>query len=267
MNNLNNAVEVLTQEVQELSGVIRHLEKAIEDAPTGKLRVSNSKEKVTYYWRESPDAKSGIYIKKKDMPLICALAQKEYNVKLLRIAKERMEKLQNFLTEYAPEQMEQLYTGLSPARQKLVVPFRLPEDEFVRQWEQHSYQGKEFAEDAPEILTERGERVRSKSEKILADKFYLKGIPYRYECPLYLNGYGTVYPDFTLLNRRTRQEYYLEHFGLMDNAEYCEKAVKKIATYERNGIFPGKQLLMTFETGRMTLDMKTVDKIIMEYLS
>lgn len=47
------------------------------------------------------------------------------------------------------------------------------------------------------ILTDRGERVRSKTEKIMADYFYRKGIEYKYEQPIYLKGLGTVYPDFS----------------------------------------------------------------------
>ena len=66
------------------------------------------------------------------------------------------------------------------------------------------------------ILTAKGERVRSKSEKILADYFYSRKIPYHYEKPLHLRGYGIVYPDFTLLSRKTRREVYWEHEGLVE---------------------------------------------------
>ena len=46
-----------------------------------------------------------------------------------------------------------------------------------------------------EILTEKGESVKSKSEKIIADKLNMMNIPYCYEVPLYLKGYGYVKPD------------------------------------------------------------------------
>lgn len=57
-----------------------------------------------------------------------------------------------------------------------------------------------------EIYTQKGERVRSKSEKTLADYFYYHGIPYKYECPLLLKGFGIIYPDFTFLTRRSQKE-------------------------------------------------------------
>ncbi len=54
----------------------------------------------------------------------------------------------------------------------------------------------------PVIITEKGERVRSKTEKMLADFFYRKEILYRYEKPLYLKGYGIVYPDFAFFSEK-----------------------------------------------------------------
>lgn len=85
------------------------------------------------------------------------------------------------------------------------------------------------------FLQKRGERVRSKTEKIIADKLYSMGIPYRYEYPVKIKGYGMIYPDFMLLNISTRENICFEHFGMMDNAEYCEKAIKKIEGYIKSG--------------------------------
>ena len=38
-------------------------------------------------------------------------------------------------------------------------------------------------------------------------------VPNHYEAPLYLKGRGIIHPDFTVLNIRTRQEYYWEPYG------------------------------------------------------
>lgn len=61
-----------------------------------------------------------------------------------------------------------------------------------------------------EIYTENNEHVRLKSEKIIADKLSLKGIPYKYEQALVLKE-KIVFPDFTVLNKRSREIYYWEH--------------------------------------------------------
>ena len=118
----------------------------------------------------------------------------------------------------------------------------------------------------PVILTEKGERVQSKSEKILADFFYRNNIPYKYEKPLNLSGYGIVYPDFTFLSRKLRKEIYWEHEGLMDKSEYAIKAVKKLNRYQMNGILPGERLILTFETEQDVLNSKIVSDLVDKYL-
>ena len=95
----------------------------------------------------------------------------------------------------------------------------------INEWITKEYAGKEFQEDTPVILTEKGERVRSKSEKIMADYFYRNGIEYKYECPLYLKGMGIVYPDFTFLSKKTGITYETEQTIL--NTGKIEQLVNK----------------------------------------
>lgn len=153
-----------------------------------------------------------------------------------------------------------------PERRKLICPVEPSWDQQIQEWESGEYKRKEFREGTPVIMTDKGERVRSKSEKILADYFYRKGIPYKYECPLYLNGFGTVYPDFTFLSKKTGKEIYWEHDGKMDSPEYAENAVRKINAYEENDIFPGERLILTFETGKTILNTKRIEELVARYL-
>ena len=48
--------------------------------------------------------------------------------------------------------------------------------------------------------------------------------------------------------------------------EYARNAIRKIETYEKNGIFPGQKLILTFETLQDGLDMKVVESLVKEYL-
>ena len=122
--------------------------------------------------------------------------------------------------------------------------------------------GKKFVDGDIEIITERGERVRSKSEKIIADKLFSLGIPYRYEYPLDLSGGVRVYPDFTILKLPEREEVYLEHFGMMDDTDYVEKVLYKLNTYEKNKIYPGVNLFITHETSKSPLNTRALDAIL-----
>ena len=94
----------------------------------------------------------------------------------------------------------------------------------------------------------------------------MKKIPYVYEQPLYLKGYGYVVPDFKILNVRTKKEYYLEHFGMMDDYEYAKNAIKKIECFQKNEIYPGEKLLITLEASDSPLNMIILEKMVNKYL-
>jgi hypothetical protein len=170
------------------------------------------------------------------------------------------------LKKFEPEAIEQIYANLIEERKALVNPIAIPADDYAKQWQSIPYEKKSFLDSEAEIYTEKGERVRSKSEKIIADKLMLMGIPYKYECPLNLKGIGKVYPDFTVLNVRTRREYYWEHLGMMDQAEYCKKALSRIEVYEKNGLMPGKELLLTHETKDHPIQTGIVVNMINRFL-
>ena len=58
----------------------------------------------------------------------------------------------------------------------------------------------------------------------------------------------------------------MEHFGMMDNPEYCNKAIKKLEDYAKNGIYQGKNLLVTYETSQYPLNMKVVENMLREFV-
>lgn len=53
---------------------------------------------------------------------------------------------------------------------------------------------------------------------------------------------------------------------MMDDPSYAESTIQKIQAYERNDIYPGEQLILTFETGKLVLDMEIAEKLIQKYL-
>ena len=118
----------------------------------------------------------------------------------------------------------------------------------------------------PEYYTDRGERVRSKSEVIIANKMYSAGVPYLYECPIVLRDGTLIYPDFTVLNVREKKTMIWEHLGMMDDGSYCQRALDRILSLEREGYFPGKNLILTHETSRRPLDTRLLERVMHCYL-
>ena len=139
---------------------------------------------------------------------------------------------------------------------------REPDEEYIAAWLHHPYTGKPFEINAPEYYTASGTRVRSKSEVIIADALARTNIPYRYEHPTTIKGWGTLYPDFTCLDIRTREEVIWEHFGLMGDPDYTENAVQKLAHYAASGYILGKNLIATFESTSTPLSIKQVQSYI-----
>jgi len=94
---------------------------------------------------------------------------------------------------------------------------------------------------------------------------------FRYEYPVEIeraHGYGsyTAYPDFYCLNVRTRKKFVWEHFGLMDDADYVEKMVRKMEDYQNSGWIYGVNMIFTMETGMQPLDTRNVEFLVKKFL-
>lgn len=257
---------LLLREQKRLEGIQEKVIDNLKDVPPGTLRVSCGKNWTQYYHCMPDGKKNGKYIPKSEENLIRRLAQKAYDEKILKLTKKRLSQIKRITRDYEEEEIEDVFSKEHKGRQKWIRPVEPTWKQQLEEWMSKDYRRKEFQEDAPIIMTNRGERVRSKSEKILADYFFQKGIIYKYECPLYLKGIGVVHPDFTFLSRKTRQEIYWEHDGRMDDPIYAQNAVRKIQAYEKNGIYPGERLILTFETTKNVLDMELVEKLVSRYL-
>lgn len=258
---------MLLEEKNRLQEIAEKTRNQLKDAPTGSLRVSKSNNRIQYYHcTEDNHLKNGKYLHQAEEELVRQLAQKGYDEKVLRLVEKRLRQLRCIAEAYQDDEIENLYLREHEARRKIICPVEPTWNQRLEQWMSEKYEGKGFGDGNPMIYSEKGERMRSKSEKILADYFYRKNIPYKYERPLSLKGYGIVYPDFTFLSRRTGKEIYWEHEGRMDDPEYARSAIKKIQTYEENGIYAGDRLILTYETETTILNTKDIARKVNRYL-
>jgi len=95
-------------------------------------------------------------------------------------------------------------------------------------------------------LTNSGIRVRSKSERTIADMLTQNGIPFLYEAEFAFGGEFKS-PDFTINRPYDGKLYLWEHFGLIEQDEYRLNANKKLALYNRFGFYPFENLICTYE--------------------
>ena len=257
--------QIFDKRLAELEEIRDRAEQELRIAPEGKLRINRNRKSVQYYHRQIRGDKNGAYIPAANKELAGKLAQKNYDEKILKASDQEMQAIAAYLTKCPSVLPEKIYDHLSAERKELVIPFYETDDMIVEKWQSVQYKGKPFKEDDPVFHTDRGERVRSKSEVIIANAMNAKGRPYRYEYPLDIGG-RRFYPDFTILNLRERKVIYWDHFGMMSDPEYARKAVWKIQFYQRHGFFPGDNLICTFETRDQPLDPGLVRQMIDRFL-
>lgn len=177
---------MLVKEQNRLENIVAVMKNQLETAPEGSMRLSISKNKISYYHYQVPCKSGGTYISRKNEVLIHKLAQKSYNEKVLSYAEKRLR--------------------------------------YVRQ---------------------------------LADIYEDSGIE---------EIFCKEHPDFTVLSKRTRREWYWEHNGKMDDPGYARKAIKKLQNYEKNNIFVGEKLILTYETEQNVIQTKDIERLAKKYL-
>ncbi len=253
---------------------------SLKNAPKGRLRVVKTKGKseqlhprIFLVTEEHPG--NGKYLSlTKDQQLIKNYVQCDYDRKIVEVAGQLTASIDSFLKECPEVRASELFTD-EPWRRELIQPYIESDREFVAQWELVTWKGRPFLPDTPELYTAKGERVRSKSEVIIADTLNRLGIPYRYEYPLKLKtipGHSaetatpkrtvTFYPDFTILDVAGRRELILEHFGRLEDPVYAAEIVEKLHMYAAAGYFLGDTLLITTESQAHPLSSSLVESTL-----
>lgn len=243
--------------MQILERIIADKRKKIKNAPEGRLKICGN----NFYHVTEDNLPYGVYIDQANFALIKALAQKNYDQKVLKCAKEELKSLSAHRI-YSGEIYEDVYKGLSLRRQRLVVPDVLTDEMYIKAWLERPYEKKGFKEGAVRFKTDKGEFVRSKSEVLIANVLFKYDIPYLYEYPVRLKNGRIIYPDFNVLDVRIRKDKFWEHLGLMGNMEYADNAVCRVNELARAGVVPGKDLILTMENESTPLDLEALEMTV-----
>ena len=268
--NKTQLIEELRKMDGQLDILISDLKGRPEMRAEGRL-VCSSRGNCTEFRRIFDDGRS-IYLGNDDHELLVSLAKKRHFSKMLETAGNEKKQIAGCLrllsSGRALSDIDEVYGSLHKGIRKLCGPFTITNDGYAIQWYKKNSRYRSQTKNITGTLeTQRGDKVNSKSEVIIADRLDAAGVPYIYEVTLGLDGGDVVrYPDFMVLNKRLRKTYYWEHLGMMDKGTYSTDAQMKLELYARNGIFPGKNLLVSFESERMPLSTRYVDMLIKEYL-
>ncbi len=250
--------EKLLQEVEKRLRTYKNLE-------PGNLRVAVSHGCPQYYIKR-PGKDKEEYIPAIEKEKVHLLAQRDYEEKVRKELLSMKNRLSKFIAGYDPKAVENIYERMCDTRKKQVVPIVLTEKMYIEKWMNDHRGGVNTYGAATEFKTLRGEYVRSKSEKILADYFYNNNIPYQYEPRIELDDFRSEFWVFVLFYLRKRKTIYWEHLGRVGESGYATRNFAKLMDYEQNGLVLGDNLIVTMETLERPLDIKSVEEKVRLFL-
>ena len=254
----NKVLDMLNSREAYLLKTLESLEKKLVSYPEGKINIRPNKSGYSYFLHKDKTYK---YLNRKDTELIKQYIQKDLISNAIKTAKIEKSFLRKLLNKYPVYVIDDQYERLPENRMRFATPIFLNNEEYAQYWLSIPFTPKPIGKDCPEFYTQKGEHVRSKSEVIIADRLYAKGIPYKYECPIMI-GDELIHPDFTILRLSNRKILYHEHCGKMGDACYVEDFLDRVNKYGRAGIFTGDRLFFTFESSNQPLDISWLDEFI-----
>lgn len=254
--------ERILTERQKIESEITSIKSTLDNLPDGNFLCARNGKNYKWYHLTGHNR---TYIYKKNKPLAEQLAYKKYLSLRLKECINEKKAIDSYLSIHAvcDNKSEQLLKN-NPEYLKLVSPFFKPQSMELLDWLHSPFQQNPKYPEQLIHKTISGNMVRSKSEALIDMLLHINKIPFRYECALNLDTI-TIYPDFTIRHPQTGETFYWEHFGLMDDPNYCKNACSKLQLYASNGIIPSIHLITTYETNTHPLSSDTIDGIIRNY--
>lgn len=126
--------------------IIKEKEKALKKAPEGSLRIStdryekdHEKTRVQFYHYKGDGKHNGTYIPLEHRIIAERLAQKDYDSKILRAAKQELNAIEGYFGCFPKNAVENVYDCLSKTRQELIIPIRETDEEFAQRWQSEPF--------------------------------------------------------------------------------------------------------------------------------
>lgn len=196
---------------------------------------------------------------------VIRIKQKRYNMMMLKVLEKNLKllkKIEGRFILYDPESIDELlkpvyrdYTGLVNK-----TPGITSSDE----WKQINTRNRYKLPDDCNTTTD-GVKTRSKSEVIVYGILKGYGLVIKFDVEITLkNEYGQnviVSPDFIILCDDGSM-IIIEHLGMLDNADYLEKALKKIHLYQINGYRLNENLFITADYSQGRINAQAIDELV-----
>jgi len=255
--------KVIRKEVEKYSNTLERVSKLYDSSITDKLWTRKVRGNFQYLINGKYSSKT------KDIDKIRKIARNNYYCSLTKTISEYVSCLSEFLAAVEANPIEQAYYNLPEGIRLLIDPIEELSVEKEARFISEKYELLDNDDWVKtEYYTNKGERVRSKSEKIIADELFRRGVNYHYEKPLVLvvNGKNiTVHPDFTVYVKSSGEIKYLEHLGLLGDEKYYINTIRKLDSYEKNGLLIGRDVILMHESNYSPLNTRILNEYIDEF--
>lgn len=260
-----NIADHIDERISYLKELHASLVREYAKMPEGELLVSpgSTKNSFRYYLRESTRDKCGLYLDKSRTSDKKKYATKKYYKVLLKNIDSEIKKLEIIKKLGMSDSIKNTYKSLNPGVKKLINPIDVDDETYSVMWMEEKYDGLGFdPRDQSAFYSDKGERMRSKSEVLIANTLNKMNIVYKYECPVARINGELLYPDFTVLDLKRRKVKYWEHLGRMDDTEYVNRNLWKLEEYRKIDIRLGLNLFLTYESGSNPLGTNEINNVI-----
>lgn len=251
--------KLMTLHKKELIAQIESDKKLLSSYPPGRLYINQDRQYQKWYIKSSDGSQK--YLPKDQRATAEVMAEKEYLSERMKNNIKELKATELYLANHVSSfDAESKYLTPESKYYDLLKHKYSSTERVASEWIQTPFETNEGYKENLNYYSPTGNILRSKSEMMIDIYLNNQGATYRYESKLMLNDGSCTFPDFTIMNKSGRLVYW-EHFGKMDDPEYVEGFNKKIALYERNGIYINETLFCTFETLKSPLLPEDIEYI------
>ncbi|MEE0740742.1 MAG: hypothetical protein U0M21_00410 [Emergencia sp.] len=258
-----NSREYVERDLELQRHMLKNYRAALQGLPIGKLYVKEYNGRRYYTkWDVFRGKKRTKYLGN-GSEMEVQLLQKRYFLETsIEAMMKNIELMEEFLSQYMEIDPNYMQKTLPKAYQSLPLNcFDAAGAIDIRRWGEKKYRASEKHAENLKHITAAGEKVRSKSEVIIANGLMARGIPYRYEEEISLNGYKVI-PDFKIIDERKNRIVIWEHFGLIGDTQYLKNCIYKLQNYIQSGFVPGVNLIITFDDADGNIDGLMIERTI-----
>lgn len=230
----------LVQLLKHHEKLLKLCKRELEKMPAGSLTIRRDDGRISYC-QSIEGKKKGITTNK---DLVYALARKKYLLVLIERLENNIKLLKKADKNYKTIELTAIMEDMPIYLRSMPIEVY---DQHIRRknkWMGEPFEQSNYKPEEKIHATASGLKVRSKSEVIIAEKLDAYQIPYRYEQVIYIGKYDFA-PDFTILTKEGIK--YWEHCGKVNDNEYIRRHKWKMSMYEKVGIVPWKNLIVTYD--------------------